>query len=402
MPYDEIVKGYEIAEGEYVVLEKEEIAAAAGARSRLLEVEEFVDADEIDPVVYDRTYYLGVRDAPDAYRLLHAALEQTGRAGIARWVFHNREYLVAIRALDGALAMHTMRFHDELVDPGTLDIAEPSRKPSDKEIEMAQALTETLREDFEPEMPDRHLPRGRPRLPRDEAPGQGAQAEEGRAARGERRPHGGAGGEPQGRRQALMPRPLWSGSLSFGLVNVPVQLVSAARDLDLHFRQLHDGMPVEMQRWCSKEGAEVPYEEIARSYEFEDGDTVIVTDDELDGLAPERTRTIEIDAFVDLAEIDPIYFDHPYLLRAGRRQRGRAAGVPAPPGGHVAHRPRGAREVRDAHEGVPGIVRARDGALSLTTMRMHDEVRPLSGVDTGKGARSRRSSWTPRSRSSRR
>ena len=152
VPYDEIVKGYEIAEGEYVVLEKEEVAAAAGARSRLLEVEEFVDADAIDPVVYDRTYYLGVRDAPDAYRLLHSALEQAGRAGIARWVFHNREYLVAIRAHDGALAMHTMRFHDELVDPGRLEIGEPSRKPSDKEVEMAQALVETLREDFEPEM----------------------------------------------------------------------------------------------------------------------------------------------------------------------------------------------------------------------------------------------------------
>jgi DNA end-binding protein Ku len=152
VPYDEIVKGYEIAPDEYVVLEKEEVAAAAGARSRLLEVEEFVDADAIDPVFFDRTYYLGVRDAPDAYRLLHAALEQTGRAGIARWVFHNREYFVAIRAHDGALAMHTMRFHDELVDPGTLDIAEPSRKPSDKEIEMAQALTETLREDFDPKM----------------------------------------------------------------------------------------------------------------------------------------------------------------------------------------------------------------------------------------------------------
>jgi DNA end-binding protein Ku len=152
VPYDEIVKGYEIAEGEYVVLEKEEVAAAAGARSRLLEVEEFVDADAIDPVVYDRTYYLGVRDAPDAYRLLHSALEQAGRAGIARWVFHNREYLVAIRAHDGALAMHTMRFHDELVDPGRLEIGEPSRKPSDKEVEMAQALVETLREDFKPEM----------------------------------------------------------------------------------------------------------------------------------------------------------------------------------------------------------------------------------------------------------
>jgi DNA end-binding protein Ku len=151
VPYKEIVKGYEIAQDEYVVLEKEEIDAAAGSRSRLLEVEEFVDADAIDPVFYDRTYYLGVRDAEDAYRLLHAALEKTGRAGLARWVFHNREYLVAIRAHDGGLAMHTMRFHDELVDPSKLDIGTPSRKPSDREVEMAGALVESLHADFDPE-----------------------------------------------------------------------------------------------------------------------------------------------------------------------------------------------------------------------------------------------------------
>ena len=150
VPYKEIVKGYEVAPDEYVVLEKEEIDAAAGARSRLLEIEEFVDAHAIDPVFFDKTYYLGTRDAPDAYRLLHAALQGTGRAGIARWVFHNREYLVGIRAIDGALVMHTMRFHDELVDASDLQIGEPSRKPSDKEVEMAGALVETLHADFDP------------------------------------------------------------------------------------------------------------------------------------------------------------------------------------------------------------------------------------------------------------
>jgi len=149
VPYDDIVKGYEVREGEFVVLEKEEIAAAAGERSRLIDVEEFVDADAIDPVFFDRTYYLGARDDGDAYRLLHAALRRTGRAGIARWVFHNREYLVAIRPLDGVLALHTMRFHDELVDPGSLDIPAPSRKPTEREIEMAGTLVESLHADFD-------------------------------------------------------------------------------------------------------------------------------------------------------------------------------------------------------------------------------------------------------------
>jgi DNA end-binding protein Ku len=152
VPYDEIVKGYEVREGEYVVLEKEEIDAAAGDRSRLLDIEEFVDAADIDPVFFDRTYYLGSRDADDAYRLLHDALDRTGRAAIARWVFHNREYLVAIRSIGPVLAMHTMRFHDELVDASDLDISAPQRKPTDREIKMAGTLIDTLHTDFDPKL----------------------------------------------------------------------------------------------------------------------------------------------------------------------------------------------------------------------------------------------------------
>src|SRR5919108_2420172 len=113
-----------------------------------------------------------------------------------------------------------------------------------------------------------------------------------------------------------MPRSIWSGSLSFGLVNVPVAMVTAVRDLDLHFRQLHekDGAPIEVQRWSSKEDVEVPYEEITHSYELEDGGQVIVTDEELEAFEPRRTRTIDIEQFVDMADVDPIYFDHPYYL----------------------------------------------------------------------------------------
>jgi DNA end-binding protein Ku len=78
-------------------------------------------------------------------------------------------------------------------------------------------------------------------------------------------------------------RSLWTGSLSFGLVNVPVNLVTAVRDLDLHFRQLHrkDGAPIEVQRWCSKENVEVPYDQITHGYELEDGRQAIVSDLEL-------------------------------------------------------------------------------------------------------------------------
>ena len=152
VPYAEVVKGFEVAPDEFVVLEKDEVAAAAGERSRLLAIEDFVEAEAIDPVFYAKTYYLGVRDAEDAYRLLHAALDRTGRAGIARWVFHNREYLVAIRALDGILAMHTMRFHDQFVNPAKdLDVSEPSKAPSDREIDMAGTLVDSLHGPFEAE-----------------------------------------------------------------------------------------------------------------------------------------------------------------------------------------------------------------------------------------------------------
>jgi DNA end-binding protein Ku len=152
VPFKEIVKGYEVSDGKYVVLEKEELDAAAGEGSRLIEVEAFVCAGDIDPVVFDKTYYLGSQDqGKDAYRLLHDALEKSDRAGIGRWVFHNREYLVALRAFDGVLAMNTMRFHDELVPAGDLDLPSPQRKPKKQEIDMAGKLLESLEADFKPD-----------------------------------------------------------------------------------------------------------------------------------------------------------------------------------------------------------------------------------------------------------
>jgi DNA end-binding protein Ku len=152
VPYKEIVGGYEFQDGKYVVLEKDEIKAAAGPGSRLIDVEEFVCAPDIDPVMFDKTYYLGSQDkGKDAYRLLHDALDKTGRAGIGRWVFHNREYLVAFRALDDVIVMHTMHFHDELVAAKDLDLPKPSKKPAKRELDMAGNLVESLQEPFKPE-----------------------------------------------------------------------------------------------------------------------------------------------------------------------------------------------------------------------------------------------------------
>src|SRR3954465_14815757 len=120
VPYKEVVKGYEVSEDEYVVLDKDEGAAAAGGRGKVIELEDFVPEGEIDPVFFEKTYYVGCRDDAEGYRVLMAALERTGRVGIGRFPFHNREYLVAIRALEGVLGLHTMRFHDEIVEAAEL------------------------------------------------------------------------------------------------------------------------------------------------------------------------------------------------------------------------------------------------------------------------------------------
>jgi DNA end-binding protein Ku len=149
--YDEVVKGYEVSADSYVVLEKDEVKAAAGDRGKVVHLEEFVSAADIDPVFYEKTYYAGSREAEDAYRLLHEALKRSERAGIGRFTFHDREYLVAVRSLDDVIALHTLRFHDEVVDPDDLDLDLGRAKPRPKEVQMATRLVDSLEEDFKPE-----------------------------------------------------------------------------------------------------------------------------------------------------------------------------------------------------------------------------------------------------------
>jgi DNA end-binding protein Ku len=149
--YDQIVKGYEAGKGKWVELTDDEIAAAAGSQSRRIEVDHFVPVDDIDPVYYDRAYYLGAQDkGRDAYALLHAALERAGRAGVGRWIFHNRERTVLLRPHGDVLAIHTMRFADEIVDPGDFELGRVSRKTAEREIKMAAALVDGLHTEFDP------------------------------------------------------------------------------------------------------------------------------------------------------------------------------------------------------------------------------------------------------------
>jgi len=149
VPYKQIVKGYEVEDGQYVVLGNDEIKAAAGNRRKVIELSDFIDAGEIDPVFYEKTYYVGSRDDKDAFELLYQALRKTGRAGIGRFSFHDREYLVALRAGQGVLLLHTLRFHDEVVSGQELEV-ERGTKPSDKEIDMAGRLVSSLSEKFSP------------------------------------------------------------------------------------------------------------------------------------------------------------------------------------------------------------------------------------------------------------
>jgi DNA end-binding protein Ku len=152
VPYEEIVKGFEVSSGSYVVLSKQELALADGPEARVVEIEHFVSAQEIDPIFYERAYYLSPgKLGEEPYRVLHAALLRSGKVGIGRFVFHNKQHLAAVRALPDAIAMQTMRFADEIVPESKLQMPRARRKATKLEIETAQLLIDQLADDFEPD-----------------------------------------------------------------------------------------------------------------------------------------------------------------------------------------------------------------------------------------------------------
>lgn len=149
VPYDEVVKGHEIRDGEFAVLTKEQLAAATPDSDKTIRVEAFVPDGDIDPVLYERAYYLGVGDGGEgSYRLLHDALVKTGRAGVAYFVFHDRERLAAVRPHDGVLVLQTLRAADAVVDLDDLRPDDEGRKPTAKERKMAEQLIDSLHEPF--------------------------------------------------------------------------------------------------------------------------------------------------------------------------------------------------------------------------------------------------------------
>jgi DNA end-binding protein Ku len=186
-----------------------------------------------------------------------------------------------------------------------------------------------------------------------------------------------------------MARGLWTGTLSFGLVAVPVRMVSAVRDRDIHFHEIDrkTGERIEVRRTCEKTRSEVAWEDIGHGYEL-DGKQVVLSDQELAAAAPERTRTIEIEEFVELDEIDPAHFNHPYFLlpdsnsegvtRAYRLLRDAIANT-----GQVAI----GRVVLRSKEYLVAV-RERDELLSLTTMLFADEIRDPGDIGAVPSGRS--------------
>jgi DNA end-binding protein Ku len=177
-----------------------------------------------------------------------------------------------------------------------------------------------------------------------------------------------------------MPRPIWTGSISFGLVNVPVKLVTATSPKDVRFHQLHDedGARIQQKRVCSADGVEVGYEHIVKGYEMSPGRYVVVEPQELAGLDPEASHTIDLEEFVDLDQIDPVFFEKAYYLLPDKRAekpyallveamaRSRKVGL--------------ARFVMRTKQYLAAL-RSKDNALVLSTMLFADEVVPLEGLE---------------------
>lgn len=153
VPYGEIVKAFEVTPDRYVPLSKDEMAAMAPEKTRAIEVQDFVDLDQIDPIYFDSPYYLGPAEgAEKAYSLLAKAMQESGKVAIARFVFRNKEHLAALRPSDGVLTLTTMRFADEVVAPSELEDVLPQgeQKVAKKEVEMAEQLIESLTTEFDP------------------------------------------------------------------------------------------------------------------------------------------------------------------------------------------------------------------------------------------------------------
>jgi DNA end-binding protein Ku len=179
-----------------------------------------------------------------------------------------------------------------------------------------------------------------------------------------------------------MPRALWNGSLSFGLVNVPVSLLSATRSRDVRMRELdvERGQPVSVRRICTADGSEVPYEEVAHGLEL-DGQIVMLTDEELAAAQPRRTDTIEIERFVELSQIDPVMYDRSYWLAPASEGQGplRAYRLLVEAMSAAGRAAIGETVIHNREH--PVLVRAHEDRLLLSTLLFSHEIRDVAELE---------------------
>jgi DNA end-binding protein Ku len=154
IPYEQIVKGYEISPDRYVTITPEELESLEPQKTRTIDIEEFVDLEQIDPIFYDHPYYLAPdKGAAKAYKLLLDAMAEADKVAIARVVIRSKESLVALRAHEGAITMETMLFPDEVVNPESIEEiagADGEVQTTKRELDMAKQLIESLSGDFDP------------------------------------------------------------------------------------------------------------------------------------------------------------------------------------------------------------------------------------------------------------
>jgi DNA end-binding protein Ku len=148
--YEDIVKGYEYGEGDYIVLTDEDFKKASARESRSIDIVSFSDEDDIDPKYYEKPYYLEPdKKAAKAYALLREALDETNKVAIAKFVIRDKQHLSAIKPEEGVLVLNQLRFEDEIRPPKGLDI--PGRKAATKqELKMAETLVSQLSQKFDP------------------------------------------------------------------------------------------------------------------------------------------------------------------------------------------------------------------------------------------------------------
>ncbi len=153
VPDEHIVKGYEYSKGQYIVVDPDELEPFIPAATRAIELEEFVDLSEIDPVYFDSAYIVAPDKTPKPYVLLARAMQESGKVAIGRFVMRNKQYVAAIRAVDGRLMLSTMVFAEEVVNPSAVEELEQlgSIEVNEREAKMAESLVESLSAAFEPD-----------------------------------------------------------------------------------------------------------------------------------------------------------------------------------------------------------------------------------------------------------